>query len=144
MKMLPATVIVNPPRKRGLLLATLLLFILLNACTGYRPRPLQDAAPLAEDLAALQIKVTKLHSTPLKRYKIDLSDGLGLTEVGILAVINNPALNVQRAKLGVAGAQAFAAGLLPDPEISASVDRPTGNADPVNAWGLGLATTSLP
>jgi len=138
MKMLPATVIINPPLKRGLFLATPLLFILLNACAGYRPRPLQDTAPLAEDLAALQIKATKLHSTPLKRYKINLADGLDLTEVGILAVINNPALKVQRAKLGVAGAQAFAAGLLPDPEISASVDRPTGNADPVNAWGVGI------
>jgi len=139
MKVLSATVIVNPPRKRGLLLATLLLFILLTACTGYRPRPLPDAAPLAENLAALQVKATTLRNTPPRRYEINLADGLDLTEAGILAVLNNPALNVQRAKLGVAGAQAFAAGLLPDPEISASVDRPTGNADPVNAWGLGFS-----
>lgn len=36
----------------------------------------------------------------------------------MLAVINNPDLKVARADVGIASAQAFAAGLLPDPQIS--------------------------
>ena len=45
----------------------------------------------------------------------------------MLAVANNPDLRVARDDAGVARAQAFAAGLLPDPQISLSADHPAGN-----------------
>jgi cobalt-zinc-cadmium efflux system outer membrane protein len=49
------------------------------------------------------------------------------------------------ARLEVAGAQAFAAGLLPDPQISAGLDKPTGHTTGlVNAWALGLGYDIIP
>jgi len=75
----------------------------------------------------------------------DLSDGLDLAEVGTLAVVNNPDLRVQRARLHLAGAQSFSAGLLPDPQISVGIDKPTGNSSGlVNATLLGLSYDIIP
>jgi outer membrane protein TolC len=70
---------------------------------------------------------------------------LSMDAVATLAVLNNPDLKVARAQLRIAEAQAFAAGLLPDPQVSYTADHPTdqvGTADPryplYNAYGLGL------
>jgi outer membrane protein TolC len=70
---------------------------------------------------------------------------LDMQRVATLAVLNNPDLNTARATLGVAQAQAFAAGLLPDPHFNFSASHATdrvGPADPrypeVNAYGLEL------
>lgn len=72
---------------------------------------------------------------------------LDLDQVATLAVLNNPELKAARATLHVAQAQAFAAGLLPDPQFSWSIDHPTDHVssaqDPrypeYNAFGLGLS-----
>lgn len=93
----------------------------------------------------MQVEAATLQGGPAGGYAITLDNGLDLTEIGILAVINNPDLRKLRAQWQVAGAQAFAAGLLPDPQISAGLDRPTGNtAGLVNAWALGLGYDIIP
>ncbi|MHB8621991.1 MAG: TolC family protein [Sulfuricaulis sp.] len=62
-----------------------------------------------------------------------------MTDVAILAVINNPDLKAQRSKDEVARAQLFAARLLPDPQLSLSTDHPTDNGPGLtNAYGVGL------
>lgn len=64
----------------------------------------------------------------------------------MLAIANNPRLKVQRDAAGVARAQAYAAGLLPDPQLSYEHDRPTsrqpGTTDSYTA-GLSLDLGSL-
>jgi outer membrane protein TolC len=111
--------------------------LLLAACTSYQSQPLDDQLPLATDLKMLQ--QNKSH------YEIDPGDGLDLTEVAILAVLGNPELRANRAKLEVVGAQAFAAGLLPDPQLIANIDKPTGDdTGLVNAWGAGLSFDIVP
>ena len=68
-----------------------------------------------------------------------------MTEVAILAVLGNPDLKATRARLEVANAQAFAAGLLPDPQLSANLDKPTGDTSGlVDAWGVGLGYDIIP
>ena len=99
---------------------------------------------LATDLNGLQMPPEQLNRGGGARQTINLADGLDLTEIGIVAVLNNPDLKARRAQLQVAQAQAFAAGLLPDPQISAGVDRPTGNSAPVDAWALGLSYDIIP
>lgn len=72
---------------------------------------------------------------------------LDMNAVATLAVLNNPDLQAARAKMHVAEAQAFAAGILPDPQVNLSFDHPqdriTSAADPrfpeYNAYGYGLA-----
>jgi len=117
---------------------------ILSSCTAYQPQPLTNRSPLAAELDGLQIKTTALQSKTAESYTINLADGLDLTETGIVAVLNNPGLKVQRARLQVAGAQAFSAGLLPDPQLGAGFDKPTGNAAPDTAWLVGLSYDIIP
>lgn len=55
---------------------------------------------------------------------------LDMNRVATLAVLNNPDLNTARANLRVAQAQAFAAGLLPDPHFNLSGDHPYDHPRP--------------
>ena len=99
--------------------------IVLGACATYTPGELAKAPDLAASPERLTIDLSKLRPTPLQAHKFDPSDGQDPTEVAILAVLNNPDLKAKRAAAGVAGAQAFAAGLLPDPQVAFSLDLPT-------------------
>lgn len=92
-----------------------LLSVSLSGCALYRPVPLPPAPPMtAADQAVTKHKFT-------------------LTEVASQAVLYSPDLVAKRRQADVAGAQAYAAGLLPDPQLSASADQPT-------ATGMGLVT----
>ncbi len=120
------------------------MLAILSSCATYQPRPLADLSPLVTKPDGLQIKATALQGKPASVYAINLADGLDLTETGIIAVLNNPDLKVQRARLQVAGAQSFSAGLLPDPQLGAGFDKPTGNAAPDTAWLVGLSYDIIP
>jgi outer membrane protein TolC len=79
-------------------------------------------------------------SPDLAGHTFDPSDGLDMTEVAMLAVVNNPDLRVARANAGIAHAQAFAAGLLPDPLLNFGVDAPLAGAAAItSAFNLGLS-----
>ena len=127
--------------RRILLLASYSCALLLTGCANYQAQPLVEDSMLAENLQSLQYSIEKQQSAGLQQqHEINPADGLDLTETAIIAVLNNPDLKAERAKQNVAGAQLFAAGLLPDPQISANLDLPTGNTTgTVNAWGLGLS-----
>ncbi|HQT88014.1 MAG TPA: TolC family protein [Acidiphilium sp.] len=83
---------------------------LLAGCATYHARPLRLAPPLHRSLATLD------HTLPDGRV-IDLSAALSPQALAALAVLNDPALRAARAQAGVAQAQIFAAGLLPDPNL---------------------------
>ena len=103
---------------RSATLAALLLA--LGGCASYSPRPLAAHADSATALAQLRVNV---HDIPLPRLAaqpLDLDRPLPMPAVAALAVLNNPQLRLARDRLGIAQAQAFAAGLLPDPRLSAS------------------------
>jgi outer membrane protein, heavy metal efflux system len=93
-----------------------------GACTLYRPLPLEGHA--APPLAALQVPAETRLPGGLHSHAFDPSDGLDATEVAMLAVVQGPELKVLRAQANVTRAQAFAAGLLPDPVVGVSRDRP--------------------
>ena len=108
--------------RRGLTAAALAaLLALLAGCQVYHAEPLPDAPDFgAAGKTALPV------------------GSLSLTAVAGLAVNNNPDLVASRAKADVAKAQAYAAGLLPDPQFDGSVDYPS---DPgaVSGYALGLS-----
>jgi outer membrane protein, heavy metal efflux system len=117
--------------------STLFIFLLLGGCATYHPEPLPDSTDLASQVDLPKTREENL-SVPSDRY-------LSLTQVAVLAVCNNPDLKARRKQLGVKRAQLFSEGLLPDPQLSASLDHPTGNApDTVNAFGLGLNYDIVP
>lgn len=106
----------------------------LAGCASYREKPLDTtgATPLYVDAKTMPLPA-------LREHRFDPSDGLDQTEVAMLAVANNPDLRLLRDDLGLQRAQAFAASLLPDPQISFAQDLPVSSApDLVNAFTAGI------
>ncbi len=115
------------------------LTLALAGCATYHPRPLGEGRGAAS-VAQLTAPAKDFAGIP-RNHRFDPSDGLDVTEVATLAVANSPALKVQRDALGIARAQAFAAGLLPDPQLSVGQDFPTAASGPglTSAYTLGLS-----
>ena len=98
------------------------LAAILSGCTFYSPEPL----PTAPDLVS---QPANLPSHPVS-----------LVEAATLAVERSPDLVALRRKEQVSEAQAIVSGLLPDPQINASLDHPTVRGIGLtNAYVLGLS-----
>jgi outer membrane protein TolC len=98
----------------------------LGGCATYKPAPLAPAAEAMlapPDLAALSAAAAKVHHPRLQPVDINLAKPLTPEALGLIAVAANPDLKAARAKAKVAEAQAFSAGLLPDPNITLGYDR---------------------
>lgn len=90
----------------------------LAGCTVYQPRALPHRAVFTT-VAGMRAPRSTFGLPGLK--PVPLDPAAGLTEVNVmqLAVAADPALRAARARVGIARAQLFAAGLLPDPDLSA-------------------------
>jgi outer membrane protein TolC len=110
----------------------------LAGCATYHAAPLATGPDLGEAPQRLKVDVARLRVQPLKTIAIDASDGLSPLEVAILTVLNSPDLAARRRAANVSEAQAFAAGLLPDPQLSASVDKPVSGPDTETAFSYNL------
>lgn len=112
---------------------------LLAGCATYRPLPLNDHPPPSR-LADITVPASTMPVPQLRAHRFDPSDGLDVTEVAMLAVANNPDLRSQRDDAHVAQAQAFAAGLLPDPQVAYEHSRPTSHQpDLIGAFNGSLS-----
>lgn len=126
-------------RRRKAVMAAWALALLAQGCATYRPLPLPEpSAVLSEpQLAALSRDAAAIERPYLTPRPIDFSAPLDGNAIAALAVLNNPDLKALRARAGVADAQAFAAGLLPDPTISIGFDQVVSGPDTV----LGIASS---
>jgi outer membrane protein TolC len=117
----------------------------MSGCATYHPRPLPTAPDLATSQQRLTVDLAKLRVQPLKTIRIDATDGLSPVEVAVLAVLNSPDLAARRRAAKVSDAQVFAAGLLPDPQLTASSDKPVSGPDTQTAYSfsLGMDLTTL-
>lgn len=119
--------------------AALVLSALLAGCASYRPLALPSDTALIHDIGRLGVDVARLPRSELGAHPFDPSDGLDITEVAMLAVANNPELRLARADAGVTRAQAFSAGLLPDPQLALTRDTAMGSpAGATTAFSAGL------
>ena len=107
---------------------------ILSGCAHYQPSPLRPpvAVLASPDLSLISADAQKIDRPYLTPELIDLSKPLTPNALGILAVLLNPDLKALRAKTGVTDAQAFAAGLLPDPSFQASFDKLLSGPDSYN------------
>lgn len=126
------------PAARGMAVLFTVAGLALSGCATYRPMPLSERSDAVRHLASLQIDPQRMSVPELRTHRFDPSDGLDMTEVAMLAVANNPDLKLARDDLGIARAQAFSAGLLPDPQLSVSSDYP-GEVGAVRAFNYGLS-----
>src|SRR6202521_1086354 len=112
----------------------------LAGCATYREQPLSTRSTLLDRIPDLTIDPRQMPLPELAAHTFDPTDGLDITEVAMLAVVNNPDLKIARAAAGGVHAQAFAAGLLPDPLLAFSLDVPdAGQTASANAFNLGIS-----
>src|ERR1700738_1593613 len=112
----------------------------LTGCATYSQKPLSSQSSLPDNIPDLTIDPRQMPLPELAAHTFDPADGLDITEVAMLAVVNNPDLKIACANAGIAPAQAFAAGLLPDPQLSAALDVPDAGQPgaTTNAYNLGI------
>ncbi len=117
---------------------------MLSGCAVYHPLPLDQKAEEAvlkgPDIEALEIEASRIRHPLLNPVEFDLKDGLSPDEAAILAVVANPELRTVRDEKEIASAQLLQAGLLPNPQLSASYEIPTGGvtSGTVNAYSFQL------
>lgn len=112
----------------------------LTACALYHSKPLTVTPSFLDRVPHLTVTADQLSLPEFENYPFNPDDGLDMTEVAILAVINNPDLRTQRDGRGIARAQLLAAGVLPNPQVTAGLDRVTSSGPGLmNAFTLGLS-----
>lgn len=118
----------------------ILIAVTIGGCAAYRKEPLSLKAAWPKAMSRLEVDPSKMPLPELASHKFDPADGLDMTEVAMIAVADNPDLKLARDDVGIARAQAFAAGLLPDPQISFSPQFPQNGipGENVTAFDLGL------
>jgi len=122
----------------------LILLLCVASCAHYQPRPLTTEAVDAQlqppPLSELRILAQKIDHPLLPPLRLQPDRGLSPDSAAVIAVLLNPSLRVARDKRDLARAQVIKAGLLPNPELSLSLEIPTGGnkTGKVNAYGLGL------
>jgi outer membrane protein TolC len=110
-------------------------------CATYRPLPLGPVTELPGRPAQIQVDTRSLPFHVLATHPFDPRDGFDEIEVATLAVVNNPDLKLARDDLAVSHAQAFAAGLLPDPQLALAGDLSNSDAGPgaTRSFSFGLS-----
>lgn len=113
----------------------------LAGCAAYQAKPLPAQPSMLDAVPHVTIDTADMPLPELRTHRVDPSHGLDMTDVAIIAVVNNPDLKLARDDAHVAHAQAFAAGLLPDPQFSGEVDRPGPKVEGSNnaAFNVGLS-----
>lgn len=124
-------------RRRSVLMIAVML--MLAGCATYHPLPLGRGEGAAS-VANLAAPTVGMPLPAQSSHRFDPSDGLDATEVAILAVANSPELQLKRDDLGIARAQAFAAGLLPDPQLALTSDIPRHSGPGLtSAYSFGIS-----
>ena len=120
-------------------------WLLIGGCTAYHPAPLSGekvaAALCPKSRAEVRIEAAQLRHPLLPQVVFRAGDdGLSPEQAAVFAVLVNPTLRSVRDARGLAGAQIIQAGILPNPQLSPSLDLPLGNSVPGvrTAYGLNL------
>lgn len=106
--------------------AACLASLMLAACATYHAKPLDgadvDSVLASPDRAVLARRAAELSHPRLPPVELDFTRPLDADEIAAIAVLTNPDLRSLRLQQRLAGAQVFAAGLLPDPQVSFGFD----------------------
>lgn len=121
-----------------------LFFLAVGGCATYHPKPITSEAVRARlqppDMARVRALARKIKHPILHPVALKPDEGLSPDGAAVMAVLLNPSLRAARDQRALSEAQLLDAGLLPNPELTYSLDVPTGGdtAGRVNAFGLGL------
>ncbi|MGH6851545.1 MAG: TolC family protein, partial [Methylocella sp.] len=131
-------------RPRAGLSIPLVLGALLTSCATYVPEPLSDKPDLASDARHLVVTADQFPLPELGTHRFDPRRPLDADDVAMIAVANNPDLRATRSKIGVAQAQVFAAGILPNPQFSFEYGALVGGPGIISPLLAGLSQDVVP
>ncbi|HEY4918656.1 MAG TPA: TolC family protein [Xanthobacteraceae bacterium] len=120
------------------------LAVPLAACAVYAPEPLADRPDLRQSVAQLAVAADRLPLREVGSHRFDLRRPLDIDDVAMIAIAHNPDLKAARRRIGVAEAQVFAAGILPNPQLSLDYAFLTGGPGTTDAVMAGLAQDVVP
>ncbi len=100
------------------------LIILLSSCATYSRAPIAVDSGLVRPILTDAAQMKPINHPRLPAAALNVEQPLDELDVARLALLLNPDLAAQRQQVGVAEAQLFSAGLLPDPQLSFSLDKP--------------------
>ncbi len=127
---------------RTIVVAT--LFVAVVGCSRYRALPLTQQAVDAKlrppAIDQFSVPVARIKHPILCPIDFNADDGLSPDELSLLAVLQNPALRIERDRRALSCAQLLQAKLLPNPQLAWNLATPTGGASQgaFNEWGLGV------
>lgn len=125
-------------KKTCLIILPLLTWI--SGCSLYHVQPLTSTTSFLSSVPHLVVKADSMPLPELAAHTFNPDDGLDMTEIAILAVVNNADLKAARYAHGVAQAQLMAAGVLPNPQLTAGLDHPTTSGPGLmNAFNFGIS-----
>lgn len=122
----------------------LVLSAFLASCATYAPEPLSNRPDLVSDVHHLVVSADQFPLPEIGTHRFDLRQPLDIDEVAMLAVANNPDLRATRSKIAVAEAQVFAAGILPNPQLSLDYAPLIGGPGTTATILAGLAQEVVP
>jgi cobalt-zinc-cadmium efflux system outer membrane protein len=126
-----------PGRRAGL--GALAAAVLIGGCATYRPLPLARGPNLASGLTGLRTTVPPLRPGDAPR-RIDVARPLKLDDIGLLAVLNDPALRSEPGTLAEAQAGLLQAALLPNPSAGVVFEPLLGGAAGITtSWTATLS-----
>ena len=111
---------------------------LLGGCALYHPLPLARAPDLVGGLSGLRTQIPATRPGEAGR-RIDIEKPVGIDDVGLLAVLNDPELRAEQGQADLAQANLLQASLLPNPSASVSYARLLGGTDVAPAWTASLS-----
>lgn len=111
---------------------------LLGGCALYHPLPLARAPDLVGGLSWLRTQAPATRPGEVGR-RIDIEKPLGIDDVGLLAVLNDPDLRAAQGQADLAQANLLQSSLLPNPSASVSFAPILGGTDVAPAWTASLS-----
>ena len=110
--------------------------LLLDACALYHRLPLPKQPDLVGQLSQLHTQLPAASGAAPRTIAIDRP--LDIDDVGLLAVLNDPALRAEQGSMDVAQAGLLQSSLLPNPSGSVSYTPILGGTDIAPAWAASL------
>ena len=128
----------RPGVLRGARWGVLAAAALIGGCATYHALPLARGPNLATRLTGLRTVVPPMGPGKAPR-RIDVSKPLGIDDIGLLAVMNDPALRAERGDLAGAQASLLQASLLPNPVAGLVYEPQLGGAGVAPSWTATLS-----
>ena len=124
---------------------TAVCVLLLSGCQLYHRLPLTGQAVAAAlrtpPETQLAIDAAAIKHPLLAPVRLNLRDGISPDEAAVLAVLLNPTLRAARNLRAIAAAQLIQAGILPNPQLTGSIDSVIGGSTLGTQTGFGYGAS---